>query len=444
MLAEAILTASARIDALGLAPGAVVGVCVTSPIRHLALLGAIARTGHIAMSLYEAGDAERRGVIADCLLTERLEFVMGPKLVVTDDSWFAPSGLLATARARPCQPDAILRIEFSSGTTGTPKAYTVTANSVAEITQTQVPFFARFMWSRASSLMDVQGMWGFHVATSTLISGKTVLLHMSHAEALKVGAVYGADLLIASTGQLAELVRQQKADPLTNLGLRGIVTGGSLMGQRLAEEICAYLSPNVLSVYGSTEASATALAEAPELLAHPKSAGIVLPWVQVRIEDEAGAEVPRGVPGAVKVRPSHGIAQPYVRQPGADARVNEWFAPGDLGILHEDDTLEIIGRLDDLINVGGVKIAPEAIEERLRQNRDVLDCAAFVTTGADGGTALAVAVIVRGGIDGASILRWCADQGLPVGAAHVVDALPRTTSGKVMRHALATRFSGRA
>ena len=64
-----------------------------------------------------------------------------------------------------------------------------------------------------------------------------------------------------------------------------------------------------------------------------------------------------------------------------------------------------------------------------------------MTTGADGGTALAVAVIVRGGIDGAAILRWCTEQGLPVTAAYLVDALPRTTSGKVMRHALAARFS---
>ncbi len=214
MLAEAILTAEARITDLKLPPGSIIGICVGSPIRHLALLGAIIRAGHTGLSVYTIGDMASLGVRAACVLTERLEFPSASRQVLADDGWFAPTDRLAAAISRPRDERDVLRVEFSSGTTGRPKALDMTAGLMASRINEYVLIHAKFAWSRASSLMDIQSGWGLRNIVSILSAGKSVLLHTSHVDALKVGVVYNVDCLIGSVGQLKELVASQKADPV--------------------------------------------------------------------------------------------------------------------------------------------------------------------------------------------------------------------------------------
>jgi acyl-coenzyme A synthetase/AMP-(fatty) acid ligase len=311
MLAEATLTAEAKIADLKLPPGSIIGICVSSPIRHFALLSAIIRGGHTGISVYKVGDIAALGVSSACVLTEKLDFLPAFRQVVADDGWFASTNRLAAATSRPREENDVLRIEFSSGTTGRPKALDMTARLMASKIKETLLFYEKFAWSRASSLMDIQSGWGLRIVARVLLGGKSVLLHSSHVDALKIGVVYNVDCLIGSVDQVTELVNIQKADPVPNLGLKAVITGGSVIGQRQIEEICAYLSPNVVSAYASTEAGLIASTEGNQLLKNPRSAGPLVPWVDVRIEDEAGALQPLGTPGILKIRPFNGFAKPH-------------------------------------------------------------------------------------------------------------------------------------
>ena len=442
MLAEATLTAEAKIADLKLLPGSIIGICVSSPIRHFALLSAIIRGGHTGISVYKVGDIAALGVSAACVLTEKLDFLPAFRQVVADDGWFASTNRLAAATSRPRDENDVLRIEFSSGTTGRPKALDMTAHLMASRNSERLYLHSLFPWSRASSLMDVQSGWGLRNVAAVLSAGRSVLLHTSHVDALKIGVVYHVDCLMGSVGQLTGLVEIQKADPVPNLGLKAVITAGSVIGQRQIEDICMFLSPNVISFYVSTEAGLIAFAEGHELLRNPRSAGPLVPWVDVRIEDEAGALQPLGVSGVLKVRPFYGFAKPHGgKSPDLESAENDWFTPGDLAILHEGDMLEIVGRIDELINIGGVKRAPEIIDAAIKRHPAILDCAAFLLPMKDGGVCLAAAIMTAQPVDLIDLLNWCAAQEIGVRQLFNVSELPRTTTGKIKRHELAQRFS---
>ncbi len=218
--------------------------------------------------------------------------------------------------------------------------------------------------------------------------------------------------------------------------------GGSAIEERQIEDICTYLSSNIVYAYASTEAGYIAVAETAGLLKNPRSAGPIVPWVDVRIEDEAGARQSPGVPGILKVRPLYGFSRPHgVKSDDMKSAESEWFTPGDLAILHEGDQLEIIGRIDDLINIGGVKRAPEGIDETIKRHPAVLDCAAFALPVKGGGFSLGVAIKTTQPIHVIDLQNWCADQDIGALQIFLVSELPRTATGKIRRHELAQRFS---
>ena len=103
--------------------------------------------------------------------------------------------------------------------------------------------------------------------------------------------------------------------------------------------------------------------------------------------------------------------------------------------------LEIVGRIDELINIGGVKRAPEIIDAAIKRHPAILDCAAFLLPMKDGGVCLAAAIMTAQPVDLIDLLNWCAAQEIGVRQLFNVSELPRTTTGKIKRHELAQRFS---
>lgn len=98
----------------------------------------------------------------------------------------------------------------------------------------------------------------------------------------------------------------------------------------------------------------------------------------VRLVDAGGKEVPRGEIGEILVR-SEQLCDGYVDDPALDAAafVDGWFRMGDLGRFDEDGELHLVGRVKDVINRGGEKIAPHEIDAALRALPEVADAAAF-------------------------------------------------------------------
>ncbi|MBM4796756.1 AMP-binding protein, partial [Streptomyces sioyaensis] len=174
----------------------------------------------------------------------------------------------------------------------------------------------------------------------------------------------------------------------------------------------------------------------PERPDRLRSAGKVLPDVEVAIRDESGRDLPAGEHGEVCVR-SDMIMQGYWKQPELTAEVlrDGWLHTGDIGFLDDEGYLTIVDRLKDMIVVVGGHVYTTELEDLLNSHPQVLQSAVFGVRDADRMERVHAAVVRAPGstVDAA---RLCAmvrtERGAMYEPARVtfVDALPLTDAGK--------------
>ena len=188
------------------------------------------------------------------------------------------------------------------------------------------------------------------------------------------------------------------------------------------------------------------------------SAGKALPGWDVRVLDEKGAEVPSGETGSIVCRlPLPPGALPTLWQ--ADDRFRETYlsdfdgcyTTGDAGYMDAEGYLYVMTRTDDVINVAGHRLSTGALEEVLAMHPDVAECAVTGIADALKGQVPLGFLCLKSGIDRAEdeVVSECValirEHIGPVAAfrkALVVDRLPKTRSGKVLRGVLAKIADG--
>lgn len=198
----------------------------------------------------------------------------------------------------------------------------------------------------------------------------------------------------------------------------------------------------VIEIFGMTETSGQITSNhLPPAQRKPGSVGNVVAC-EVRVVDEAGNSVPAGDKGEIVVcgdNVMHGYDEP--EPVNRDAYFGDWLRTGDLGYLDEDGYLFLVGRIKEIINRGGEKIAPAEVDEAIRRHPAVSDAAVFAVPHATLGEDVAVAVVLKGG-------HTLSRQDLvEYGGQHLayfkvprkvyfVPAIPRTPSGKIQRFKL--------
>lgn len=199
----------------------------------------------------------------------------------------------------------------------------------------------------------------------------------------------------------------------------------------------------VIEAYGMTEA-AHQMASNPLPPGRRKPGSVGLPaGPQIAIMDAGGQILPQGALGEVVIR-GENVTSGYDGNAAANTAAFSagWFRTGDEGRLDEDGYLFLTGRLKEIINRGGEKIAPKEVDEVLLQHPDVFQAVAFAVKHPSLGEDLAAAVVLReGATTSPQALRhhcfsYLADYKVP-SKILVLDAIPKTASGKVQRLALA-------
>ncbi|APE42721.1 propionyl-CoA synthetase [Sulfitobacter alexandrii] len=179
------------------------------------------------------------------------------------------------------------------------------------------------------------------------------------------------------------------------------------------------------------------------------SPSVAMPGYDIRILDESGKELPRGTLGAIAIKlplppgtlPTLWNAEDRFRKsylttfPG-------YYETGDAGMMDEDGYLYIMARTDDVINVAGHRLSTGAMEEVLAGHPDVAECAVVGVSDPLKGQAPVGFVCLSKGVNrpheeiAAECVKRVRDQIGPVAAfkqALVVDRLPKTRSGKILR-----------
>jgi acyl-CoA synthetase (AMP-forming)/AMP-acid ligase II len=192
--------------------------------------------------------------------------------------------------------------------------------------------------------------------------------------------------------------------------------------------------------YGSTEGGTVAYAPAESIYGMDRAVGIVTPWIEIETVDSAKVTQDYGQEGEVRLR-ALGRGFRHVKLSPSEYEIEDdpWFYPGDQGILFRNGLLVISGRVNEIINRGGLKIAPDTIEEDIKKHPMVADAAAVGVLDSLGIEQIWVAVVCpTAELDIKKMFDYCREKmALSVpDRIFQIDAIPRNQLGKVSRVAL--------
>ena len=200
--------------------------------------------------------------------------------------------------------------------------------------------------------------------------------------------------------------------------------------------------------YGLTEASPVVTTTAVAAEPRPGSIGPPLPGIEVRLLDRDGHPALVGDPGQLVVRGPNVFAGYWGDAATTSAvLVDGWLHTGDIGVADGDGWLTLVDRAKDIIIVSGFNVFPGEVEDALRSHRDVAEAAVIGEPHPRTGETVVAFVVARPGHvpDPVELLRHAgrrlARYKLPT-RVEVVDALPRTLAGKLVRRALSASGSG--
>jgi acyl-CoA synthetase (AMP-forming)/AMP-acid ligase II len=242
------------------------------------------------------------------------------------------------------------------------------------------------------------------------------------------------------------LPRELEGDPRL-ASIRTVPFGGEAASRADIERALGWGAVDVRSMYFAAElgrASSTWCSHREMVAGRWGSVGRAVPNAEVRIVDPDGpidAQLPAGSVGEIVVRgPS--VAAGYWKDPQRTRRsfVDGWWRSGDLGCVDEDGYLFVRGRLDNVINTGGIKVCGEEVEQALLACPGVRQAAAIGVPDDRWGERIE-AHVVAPGIDAPAIERHLAQSGALAPFKRPKryrfhDALPSGATGKIDRLAL--------
>ena len=260
----------------------------------------------------------------------------------------------------------------------------------------------------------------------------------------RIAAATGATLFAATPGVLRQLLKYGEAVGRDMAGLRHALCAGEKLSDGLAEAWRAETGKPVFEALGMSEIS-TYLSFSPEAPPAPGRVGRPQPGRRVAVLTRSSDRPARiGETGELAVsRRDPGLMLGYWRDEAATAAAfrGEWFVTGDLAEMDETGKVAHRGRADEVMNAGGYRVAPQEIEAALLSHPGVAEAAA-VEVRPRPDLSIIAAFVVAEGIAPEALREWIA----PRLAAYkrpkhieVVDALPKTPTGKLRRKALAQR-----
>jgi acyl-CoA synthetase (AMP-forming)/AMP-acid ligase II len=233
--------------------------------------------------------------------------------------------------------------------------------------------------------------------------------------------------------------------------LRFIRSCSAALPPRVMQDLEAAFGAPVVEAYGMTEA-------AHQMSSNPLPPGERRPGsvgpatdVSISIMDGQGRHLPAGEAGEVVIQGPN-VMRGYENNPevNAAAFTDGWFRTGDLGTLDSKGYLTLVGRLKEMINRGGEKIAPREIDEVLLSHPAVAEAVAFGVPHATWGEEVAAVVVLHpdagpsGTVTEAELLAFCSERLADFKRPrrlHVADAIPRTPTGKIQRRLVAAAYA---
>ncbi|KAF5456304.1 hypothetical protein F2P56_025802 [Juglans regia] len=390
------------------------------------------------------------------------------KIVCIDS---APEGLLHFSEltqadekdipAVKINPDDVLALPYSSGTTGLPKGVMLThkglVTSVAQQVDGENP---NLYFHSEDVILCVLPLFHIYSLNSVFLCGLRVgaaILLMQKFEIVKLLELVQKYKITVAPFVPPIVLAIAKSPDVHNYdvsSIRTVMSGAAPMGKELEDAVRIKLPNAKLGQgYGMTEAGpvlAMCLAFAKEPFEIKSGAcGTVVRNAEMKIVDpETGASLPRNQAGEICIRGSQ-IMKGYLNDPEATERTIDkdgWLYTGDIGYIDGDDELFIVDRLKELIKYKGFQVAPAELEAMLIAHPNISD-AAVVPMKDEAAGELPVAFVVKSNgskISEDDIKQYISRQVVfykRINRVFFTDAIPKAPSGKILRKDLRARLA---
>lgn len=451
-----------HLAARGVRRGDRVAVLSENRIEYVEVLVAAAKMGVIAACQnWRLAEQELRHCLA--LVTPRLILAsprhadtaahhadVAPRLLFGPEYEAALAGASAAPVPDACDPEDGVVILYTSGTTGLPKGALISQraeiaraqNQMIDLPNTRDEHFAA--WAPLFHMVSTDTVY------MTLIQGGKVIVtdgfRADELAAIAVRERLGRFTLMP--GMIQPFLDAVRATGRPVAGMRWVGVMADLVPREQIAEVTRLVGAPYLNTFGSTETGlppatrhAIAVGEVPAGLDKLQSS-----FCRIRLVDLDDNEVPDGEPGELAIR-APTLFSGYWNNPGANAEDfrGGWFHMGDVFVRNPDGSLSFVDRRKYLIKSGGENIYPAEIERVLLAEPRVADAVvirrpdarwgevpvAYVVRKDESLTAEALAALCRARIAGYKVPR----------EVHFVpdEFLPRSTTGKIMRHELEKR-----
>lgn len=337
-------------------------------------------------------------------------------------------------------------ILYTSGTTGKPKG--------AELTHANLDSNQRTTWQTLLELNDTDVVMGclplFHVFGMTcglnvaVATGAalTLIPRFDPNAALDVIARDRVTLFEGVPTMYAAMLAAAEGRQTDLSSLRCCVSGGSSLPVEVLKRFEQQFGCIILEGYGLSETSPVASFNHPHQVRKPGSIGVPVRGVEMDLVDSDGGRTADGEIGEIIIR-GENIMAGYWNQPQATAEAirDGWFHTGDLATRDADGYYVIVDRAKDMIIRGGLNIYPREIEEVLYEHPSIAEAAVVGTPHDVLGEEIAAFVVPRPGaaIDPVEVSRFVRDRLAAYKyprTVTVVDALPKTATGKILKREL--------
>jgi len=461
-LDEAVSRAAGLLRGEGLAPGERVAAYGHNSDAYLIAFLACARAGlvHVPVNQNLTGDdlayiVDQSGstlVLADPDLADRLpDGVRTLPLRDADDSLLDRLPGTAPYDGPDSRTEDLVQLLYTSGTTALPKGAMMTHRSLVHEYLSAIAAL-----DLSAGDLPVHSLPLYHSAQMHVfllpylaVGATNVVLDAPDGDAILDLVEAGrADSLFAPPTVWIGLTNRPDFATRDLSGLRKAYYGASIMPVPVLERLRERLPKLAFyNCFGQSEIGPLSMVLGPyEHKGRLDSCGRPVLFVDARVVDEDGEDVPDGTPGEVVYR-SPQLCEGYWGKPEETSAAfrDGWFHSGDLVVRDADGYYTVVDRVKDVINSGGVLIASREVEDALYTHESVAEAAVVGLPDERWIEAVTAVVVPRGEVTEAELIAHAREK-----LAHFkapkrvvfVDELPRNASGKILKRELRDRFAG--
>ncbi len=368
------------------------------------------------------------------------------------DEFIGTAGPAQAARlsglAAQLDPDDPINIQFTSGTTGTPKGAVLSHYNIVNNARATALAMQLTSDDRLCVPVPLYHCFGMVLGVLACVSAGACLVFpgpsFEAGETLRSVAENQCTALHGVPTMFVAMLAEPGFETYDLTGLRtGIMAGAPCPADVMTRVIHEMQLSQITIAYGMTETSPVSFQSGVDdsFDRRVNTVGRIQPHLEAKIIDQHGRIVPVGQQGELCTR-GYSVMLGYFEESRLTSEVLDaagWMHTGDLAALDEQGYCRIVGRLKDMVIRGGENIYPTEVEDFLRGHPSILDVQVFGVPHDRLGEQLCAWVVAKPGesVDAAGIKAWCAGS-----IAHfkvpelirIVPEFPMTVTGKPQKY----------